>query len=210
MAVSTLSLEAFARKLASAEPTPGGGSASAAAGSMAAALLRMVALLTSSSPKHAAVAERARQIAEDAEKLRAAFVACVDEDVAAFDQVTQAYRLPKSSESEKNARSASIQNALAAAADPPSRVVQLSLEASTLAASLIDIGNPNAVSDIGCAALCAHAAAQGAAFNVRINVKGLKDQNAARRYTSGLDSALAQIDLLTEVVFGKVQADIDT
>ncbi|HXW77013.1 MAG TPA: cyclodeaminase/cyclohydrolase family protein, partial [Candidatus Eremiobacteraceae bacterium] len=85
-----------------------------------------------------------------------------------------------------------------------------SLAACRLAAELVDISNPNAVSDIGCAALFANAAAQGAALNVAINAKSLKDRIAAREFDDRLRSALAQVDLLTEVVVGKVHASIGT
>jgi formiminotetrahydrofolate cyclodeaminase len=206
--VTSLTVDAFVRKLATADPTPGGGSASAVAGAMAAALVRMVALLTAASPKHADVADRARAIAGQADNLVGQVLRCVDDDVTAFDGVTSAFKLPKSTDVEKRSRTDAIQAALLAAAGPPMRVVDSAVEICRLAAELVDFGNPNAVSDVGCAAMFAGAAAQGAAFNVAINVKSLKDRAAANTYDERLRSALAQADLLTEVVLGKVQAAV--
>ena len=205
MGVSTLGLEPFLRKLASADPTPGGGSAAALIGAMGAGLVRMVALLTSGSPKFAHVAGRAHEIAGGAQQLLDAFVGCIDEDAAAYDRVTAAYRLPKSSDAEKAARSAAIQQALKNASDPPMRVVELAHKTSELAAELVDFGNPSAISDAGCAALCTFAAARGAGLNVSINVKNLANKQVATAYAERLEAALAQIGLLTEVVLGKVQ-----
>ena len=63
-----------------------------------------------------------------------------------------------------------------------------------------------AASDIGCAAAFAQAAAKGAALNVEINVKSLKDRGAASKLTARLHPALAQVNVLSEVVLGKVNA----
>lgn len=208
MTVSGLTIDSFVRKLSSADPTPGGGSASAAAGAVAAGLVRMVAQLTANSPKFADVADNAKTIGSRAQQLMEVLLRSVDEDVAAFDGVTAAFKLPKASDAEKAARTAAIQNALRAAAEPPMRVVEATLETCRLAAELVDFSNPNAISDVGCAALLANAAAQGAALNVSINVKSLKDRDAAGAYADRLRGALAQVDLLTEVVLGKVQAAV--
>ena len=204
MSLTALSVEAFTRKLASADPTPGGGSAAAAVGSFGAGLVRMVALLTANSPKYAAVAPRCTAAAQSAQALADELLKLVDEDAAAFDRVSEAYRLPKSSDAEKSARSAKIQAALSAAIEPPLRVIAASLAISELAAELVDIGNHNALSDIGCAALCAQAAAHGGALNVEINASALKDRALAHSYTERVHAQLAQVSLLAEVILGKL------
>jgi formiminotetrahydrofolate cyclodeaminase len=206
VAVSELSLDDFARRLSSGDPTPGGGSASAAVGALAAALVRMVALLTANSPKMADAAQRADGIGARAAAIVEMLVRCVDEDAAAFDAVSAAMKLPRSTDAEKAKRSAALQQALRDAADPPLRIVDSAVEACKLAAELVDFGNPNAISDIGCAALFAGAAAQGAALNVAINAKALKDRETAGRYLDRVRTSIAQIDLITEVVLGKVNA----
>jgi formiminotetrahydrofolate cyclodeaminase len=204
--LASLSVSDYARKLASADPTPGGGSAAAAVGAYAAGLVSMVAALTANSPKFADVAARALELGTAASNIVQECLKCVDDDVAAFDQVSAAYKLPKSTDPEKTARSSAIQRALAGAAEPPLRVVELAHRTCALAAELVDFGNPNALSDIGCAAAFAQAAAKGAAFNVEINVKTLKDRSAVAKLTERLHPALAQVNVLSEVVLGKVNA----
>jgi methenyltetrahydrofolate cyclohydrolase len=206
--LADLTIEEYARRLGSSDPTPGGGSASAVVGAMGANLLRMVALLTANSPESAAFAEHASAMARDAESLAQGFVAAIDEDVTAFDKVSAAYAMPKLSDADKTARSRSIQDALRGACDPPLRTIALARRACALAVELVDFGNPNAISDVGCAALFAHAAARGAALNVAINAKSLKDRAVAAELLAGMRSELAQVGLLAEVAGSKVKSAI--
>lgn len=208
--LSKLSLDSFTQKLASADPTPGGGSVCAAIGAFGSGLIRMVALLTSNSPKHASVADRCKAIADEAGLLTDTLLRLVDEDAASFDRVSAAYRMPKSNDQEKAARSAGIQSALDGAIEPPQRVVACAREVCDLAVALVDIGNPNALSDIGCAVLCAQSAAQGAALNVEINTRGLKDQALAGKHLERLNAALANVNLLAEVVLTKVRTKVES
>jgi len=201
-----MSVGEYAQRIASADPTPGGGSAAAAVGSFAAGLVRMVAQLTSNSPKFADVADRAKMLGTSAAEIVDEFVICIDEDVVAFDRVSAAYKLPKNTDEEKQARSGAIQQALAGAAEPPLRVVELAHRTCALASELVNFGNPSAVSDIGCAAAFAQGAAKGAALNVEINVKTLKNRAAADALMSRLHAAMAQVNVQSEVVLGKVNA----
>jgi formiminotetrahydrofolate cyclodeaminase len=205
LSLTALSMDAFTRRLASADPTPGGGSVAAAVGSFGAGLVRMVALLTSASPKHAAVAARCDAAARSAQALAEELLALVEDDAASFDRVSAAYRMTKASDADKAARSTSIQAALAGAIEPPLRVINAAHRICDLAAELVDIGNPNALSDIGCAALCAQAAAHGAALNVEINAGALKDRELARAFIDRMQSELSQVSLLAEVILGKLR-----
>jgi formiminotetrahydrofolate cyclodeaminase len=205
VSLATLSISEYARRLASADPTPGGGSASAVVGALGASLVSMVAQLTAASPNFAPIAERMRVVAGEGQRLSASFIAAIDEDVAAFDKVSAAYKLPKSTDAERASRTAEIQTALAGASDVPMQVVELALETVRFAVELVDASNPNAISDAGCAALFAQTAARGAALNIRINIKALKDAARAASYESRLSDLLAQIGILTEVAVVKVE-----
>jgi methenyltetrahydrofolate cyclohydrolase len=165
----------------------------------------MVAQLTAAAPAFAFIAERMRVIAGEGQRLAGLFIAAIDEDVSAFDEVSVAYKLPKSTDAERTVRTAAIQAALVGASDVPMRVVELALETVRFAVELVDAGNPNAISDAGCAALFAQTAARGAALNVRINIKALKDSALADSYESHLSGLLAQIGILTEVAVAKVE-----
>jgi formiminotetrahydrofolate cyclodeaminase len=149
----------------------------------------MVCRLTIGREKFAAVQEEAKQTLARAQALRPRLLALAEEDAAAFDALTTAYRLPKGTEAEKSARAEMIQKALRAATETPLRTAEAAAEVAALARTMVEKGNPNASSDAGVAALLAEAAVQGAALNVRTNLNGLKDAefaHQAREYASAL------------------------
>lgn len=207
--LSSLSINEFARRLESADPTPGGGSASALTGALGAALASMVARLTAKSPKFASIAQRMERVAGEASDLARELLTAVDEDAAAFDKVSAAYRMPKQSEAEENVRDQAVQLALVGATDAPLRIVELAVRAAKLSLELVETGNTNAVSDAGCAALFSQAAARGAALNIRINIKSLKDSALAASYEKRLEDMLAQIGLVVEVAVVKVERAVE-
>lgn len=170
-----LSLDGFLNALRSDAPTPGGGTAAAMAGAMGAALAEMVATLTLGKEKYAASHDAVRPIGDAAALARAEFVLLSREDSEAYDEVVAARRLPRATEEEKAARDAKIAAANIRAAQVPletARTAALLLESIP---DLAELGNPNAVSDAGAAALLLEAAVQGALLNVFINLSGLAD-----------------------------------
>ena len=62
---------------------------------MAAALVAMVARLTVGRKAYAAVEAQAREILAEAEELRGELRRLVDEDAAAYEGVSRAYKIPK-------------------------------------------------------------------------------------------------------------------
>lgn len=182
--------------LASPEPTPGGGTAAAIAGAMGTSLLVMVAGLAKSKnntdEEKAALATARAAI----EPIITRLTALADADSAAFDAVMTAYRLPKSTDQEKSARTRAIQAALRGATEIPLETLRACAGALEQARAVADHGNRSAESDVGVAIGLLKAAAAGAAANVRINLEGLKDEGfkaAAEAETARLlaPSALA-------------------
>jgi formiminotetrahydrofolate cyclodeaminase len=171
-----LSIRAFSERLASADPAPGGGSASAVAGALAAGLAAMVARLTIGRAKYAEHQDEMARVVEQAERLRGQMLALVDADTAAYQNVMEAYRLPKGDADQQAARKAAIQEALLHAADIPLAAAEACVQVLNLAALAVRHGNKNAASDGAVAALLAHAALQGAARNVRINLEQIEDK----------------------------------
>lgn len=164
--------------LADGAPTPGGGSAAAYSGAMGAALVAMVARLTLSKKKYAEVQEQMLSILDEAEVLRKKLTNAVDEDSTAFDRVMSAFRLPKDNEEQIAARMETIHKATMQAAIVPLESARMSVRVMELACQVMQIGNPNAITDASTGAALAQAALTGSGYNVRINVLDLDESEA--------------------------------
>lgn len=173
-----MTLRDFQAALASSSPTPGGGTAAAIALGQASALAIMVCDLTIGKEKWEDgwnIAERTLT-ASIRIMIRAGELA--DEDSDAFDDVMASFKLPKGTDSEKDARRSAIRNATLSATEKPFETAELALDLLGLLPELASKGNANAVSDVGVAGLLASAACKGALFNVDINLGSLPDDMA--------------------------------
>lgn len=169
------SLDRWLDELAGGSPTPGGGSAAALAGALGAALVAMVARLTIGRKAYAQGDARAREILAEAEKLRGDLRRLVDEDAAAYGQVSAAYKIPK----DDPARAHTVDDALIAACRTPADVARRAARVLELAVEIGKVGNKNASSDARVAGLLAQTAIQGAVENIKINVAGMSDRQRA-------------------------------
>ena len=111
-----------------------------------------------------------------AELLKTKLLALVDADTAAYNQVTDAYKLPKNTEAQKVERAAAVQAAFRAATEVPLATAEACAEVLALSGQVAAHGNRNAASDAAVAALLAHAGLRGAVRNVRINLGSLQDE----------------------------------
>lgn len=198
--LTNLPLHELLERLGSSDPVPGGGSAAALAGAMGAALVAMVAELTIGRPEYAEHEETIRHLRFDALDRRAELLDLAEQDAAAYDAVIRARRLPKASDAEREARAEALGSAMVDAARAPLRAAVVASEVLDLAQRIAPIGNRNAVSDAGVAALLAAAAIRGAALNVRINIPYLAPDSDLRA------SAPAELDRLEAVAASGEQA----
>lgn len=168
--LASMRLNDFIDELSSDSPAPGGGSVSALAASMAAGLAAMVAVLSHTRKGFESKQPDLDRIAIRAQTLKDQFLAAVDADTAAFDQLLDAMRMPKG-----DTRDAAIIEATVAATEVPLRVLEACPEVISLCIEVGRIGLQASLSDAGVGAQMARAAAAGAYQNVCINLAGLTD-----------------------------------
>jgi methenyltetrahydrofolate cyclohydrolase len=180
-------LDAFA----SNDPVPGGGSASALAGAIGVSLLIMVADMTrtrTGAPEETAdladAAARLRPRREELEEL-------IDRDSDAYRAVVHAYRLPKTTDGEKEARREAVQAAMTEATEVPLETMRVCQQALTGAVIVAKAGNPNATSDVGIAIELLLTGLRGGRMNVDINVGSLSDAAYVKRITTERDALIA-------------------
>ena len=165
----------FLQNTASGTPVPGGGSVSALSGALGAGLTEMVANLTVGKKGYESVENEMKEIAETVENLREKLATEVDRDSNAYNEVLAAFKLPKSTDEEKEKRTRAIQDAMKKAARVPLGVAYDALQVMDLAERVIKNGNVNAASDGAVGTMMARTAVLGALFNVKINLASVKD-----------------------------------
>ncbi len=196
-----MTLADFADETASESPAPGGGSIAAYVGSLGIALGTMVANLSSHKKGWDDRWEEFSNWAERGEELKNELVKLVDADTRAFNQIMQAFSLPKSNDLEKKQRAEAIKAATKYAIEIPFKVMETSLACFEVIKAMAGTGNPNSVSDAGVGALCVRSAVMGAFMNVRINAAGYDDPRyVAEMVARGKAIQDKAIALETEIV----------
>jgi formiminotetrahydrofolate cyclodeaminase len=203
--ITQTSLEDFLNALASKAPTPGGGSAAAVIGAMGAGLISMVCNVTLGKKGMEEVAAQMRTVCDQSETLRTRLTAMIAEDIAAFDCLMSAYRLPKGTDAEKAARSAAIQNGLAGATNAPLDCARACAEVIKLSRWVAQHGYSGVISDAGVGVLAAQTALRSAALNIEINAPLLEDRAFAARAKDEVESLVAAGARESEAVFALVR-----
>ena len=202
--LADLSLSEFVREVASSSPAPGGGSAAAYAGAQGYALVAMVCRLTLGREKFAVVQEEISVLLETALSKQEQLLALVDEDTRGFMVVMEALSLPKNSDQEKTIRREALERATLKAAETPLQTAEECLAGLRELPGLLDKGNPNALSDMGVAALMFKAGLEGALYNVQINALGLKSLETKEDLLAKCQALRAEGNRLFEQCQGKV------
>lgn len=190
MAFEKMEVQAFLDELASNSPAPGGGSVAALCGSLGAGLVSMVCNLTIGKEKYKDNWAVMEGIVAKSEDIRAKLVDLMNKDTESFNVFMAAMKMPKDTDEQKAARKAAMAEASKLATEVPLRTLETCALVSGLAVTAAKHGNPNTASDAGSAALLAEAAGKAAAYNVRINLPGVKDADFAENCTKRMESAL--------------------
>lgn len=199
-----LTLEGFCDELSTDSPAPGGGSVAALCASMSAGLSAMVANLTINKKGYENVWEMAKPIAEDAQKVKAEALRAIDDDTQAFYEMMDAMRLPKATDEEKALRNTKMEEATKNAILIPFKTLEIASDCVILAEKIAKIGNKNALSDAGVAAITANAAAKAAFLNIKINMGSINDEAFKNEIITKSQSLIDQINQLAL----KVENDI--
>lgn len=181
-------LKLFLEELSSGSPTPGGGAVAALAGALAAALTIMVASLTKGKRGYEAAQPEMERVSREAEELRERLARLVEADIAAFESVMSAYRLPKGDPT----RPLRIEEALKRASLVPLETAEGCLRILELAKIVAARGKREAVTDVGAAVALAYAGLGSALLNVTANLRAIGDEAFSRDYRHrAAESAMA-------------------
>lgn len=204
----SMNLRQFANETASESAAPGGGSISAYVGALGIALGTMVSNLSANKRGWDGKIPYYAGIGEQGQGLKDRLLELVDKDTDAFNQIMNAIKMPKSTDSEKAARSAALVAATKNAIEIPLLVMKTSHENYALLREMANNGNPASASDVGVGALCTHTAIEGAFLNVKINLPGISDEayvadimGQAQKIS---DSSVTERDEILSIVESKI------
>lgn len=170
----------FVQALGERSQTPGGGAAASCAGAMGAALLTMVVRFTKGKKGKATDQPALEEALERIERAAGLLTPMVERDMASFERVAAAFKLPHDTEEEKVVRSRAIQEALAGGMVVPEELAHMVRDALGAIVDVLDYVGRNIVADLGTAASLLHAASRSAELLVRINSAYLHDRDQAR------------------------------
>jgi len=198
----------LADETASESPAPGGGSISAYTAALGASLGTMVANLSANKRGWEDRVEEFSIYAEQGQAIKDKLLYYVDEDTRSFNGILEAFRLPKDSPEEKQARAEAIENASIYATEVPLAVMETAFSAYPLLEAMIEKGNPNSITDAGVGALAIHMAIHGACMNVLVNASGLKTTDKANSLKKSASDILTKSKKISEELASRVEKAI--
>jgi glutamate formiminotransferase/formiminotetrahydrofolate cyclodeaminase len=154
----------------------------------------MVAGLARGKKGYETVERELAEIEARGKSLQERLEALVEEDAKAYEAVVAAMRLPKGSDSEKEARVAAMQAAYRRATEVPLETMERCTEALELAEAAVKKGNRSATTDAAMAILLAEAAVRGASLNCAVNLAAIKDESFRSQSEDRVEELLKRAD----------------
>lgn len=176
------SIKIYLKDLASNKPAPGGGSASALTACLGISLLLMVANFTKGKKSYKKVQKTIKLIIKELSLYKKELEYLIDEDIKAYMNVNKCLKLPNIPR-----RKRLLARSLIKAAKVPFRICEISHASLKKALTLLQKGNRNLISDVGCGALFLESAFVGAKLNVDINLKYIKKKKFVKKTKLKLD-----------------------
>ena len=194
-----LKINEFLDRLESSDAVPGGGGASALAAALGASLGTMVGSLTVGKKKYADVEEDIKALMAEMTELSDHLASCVNKDAELFAPLAEAYRIPK----DTPGRDEILEKCLKDAASVPFEMVVLSCKAIELLEEFAAKGSKLVVSDAATGAVICKGAMLGAAVNVRVNTRLMKDRDYAAELDSKTEALIGEFSKRADAVFGE-------
>lgn len=169
----------------------------------------MVANLTIGKKGYENVTKEAMELAPIGQDIKQKALEVIDNDTDAFFTMMDAMRLPKKTEEEIEFRKNQIEKCTQAAINAPLETMRLAMSAAELALKIVKIGNTNALSDAGVAALTANCASQAAYYNILINFPGITDENYKQKTLNEAKDLLEKNKKIADSVKTEVLAKLN-
>jgi formiminotetrahydrofolate cyclodeaminase len=185
---------------AAGRPTPGGGSVAAVAAALASTMASMAAAFTAGKEKFRPVEGEIQAALARLAQARSGLMTLAHEDMAAYDAIMAAMRMPKATDAEKLARGQAMTGATRRSLEIVEQVMAGAADVVEVSRRLADIANPNLLSDVGVAAELGLGAVRAARINAAVNLTGYADAVHAAAVRQRVDAAVAAAERLAAEV----------
>jgi len=194
----------FTELIASKAPAPGGGGASALVAAIGISLGDMVGEFTVGKKKYIDVEPEIIKLMERSQEIRKKLLALVDQDAEMFEPLSRAYGIPK----EDPARDEILEKCLKDAAKTPLEIFDLCLESIDILKEFGEKGLKLMLSDAATGAVHVWGAMYGAAVNVKVNTKLMKDRTYADKINTYIDTQMEKYWKIAEKVYEDVYSTL--
>ena len=195
-----LSIEEFTKKLASKDAVPGGGGASGLVAAIGIALGSMVGELTIGKPKYAEYEDELKRLAKLSNEIREKLIKLTQKDADCFEPLSKAYGIPKDDPKRDEIMEECLKNAVSA----PLEIFNLACESIEILEEYGKYGSKLVISDAATGVMCSWAAMYGAAINVKVNTKLMKDRNNAETINQYIDETMEEYWPRAEKVYNDI------
>ena len=199
------SVDEFTEILSSSAAIPGGGGASALVGALAVSLGSMVGSLTLNKKKYADVQEEIKDLMDQSEKLRIKLLDGIHDDAVAFEPLSKAYGISK----ENPDRDEILEKCLQDAANAPYQIMLNVCSTIELLERYGKIGSKLAISDAATGSVFAYAALKGAAINVKVNTKLMKNKEYAQKLNEQVDQLVNEYEKRALNVYDEIMKGME-
>jgi formiminotetrahydrofolate cyclodeaminase len=184
------SVRDFVAATAAKQPTPGGGSVAALCGALAAALAAMALQYTAGKKAFAAHDAEIRAALGQAGRAAEMLQELLVEDVAAYEVLSALLKLPEAERLQHPQYAAAV----TAAIRVPQATAGFALNVLERCLGMLDKTNKMLLSDLGIAAVYAHATVQASEMNVRVNLPLLPDHAEAAALRGAMTELVEKAD----------------
>jgi len=198
-----LSVKDFIRQTAAKQPTPGGGSVAALCGALAASLGAMALEYTVGKKAFAAHDAEIRDALAQFQRASEMLQELMLEDVAAYETLNGLLKLPEPERREKS----EYLPAVAAAIRAPQATGGFALSVLEKCHAMLDKTNKMLISDLGIAAVYAHATVHASEMNVRVNLP-LLPGGAGGEEAETTRRGMAELCAKADGLYAAVRAEI--
>jgi len=194
--ILNMTIRDFLAATAAKQPTPGGGSVTALVGALAASLAGMALNYTIGKKAYAAYELELQSALAQFQTASALLQELITEDIAAYDSLSAMLKLPEAERLTHSDYTATVVAAIRA----PQTAAGIANGILALAATLLDKTNKFLISDLGIAAVYAHATVHASELNVRINLPLLPNKEEADALKQNMNDLAVKADKTYETI----------